>query len=1166
MAGAASTGRGSRRSRPQRTSAAIVVLLQLLSPSLAAAATKTWDGGGSGTNCSTTQNWSGDSIPTVADDIVLDSTSTKDLVWDSGCPTAIRSWSQNTGYTGGVSFGITNVTMTGAFKQAAGSFTAPSGTMKVGSGFVVSSGTFSHNNGTVLLSSTGSRSVPLTTASTTLSNLSLDNGLIGYWKLDEGIGTAAKDSSRFGNNGTLIGAPVWSGSSLNTRLGFHNPHALRFDGSDDLVSIDHASVLNAYPITTSAWIKTVSTNEHRGVVNKYVASSLAGYQMYVYNGEIRAWYYRNSGNYASDGGDGLNGGAVNDGAWHFVVFTVNAAGGRLYVDGVLEDSVAWTGTPGPTTTTQGIRIGHYPNGVLDHFAGAIDDVRIYSRALSASEILALYNGGRSTGSGTYTLSDDLDVDGSLSIYAGTLDVSSSHHGVAVARNLASHGDFTKRSGTVTLDGSGHQTVSGSIVFHNLTKTASAASTLFFDYTARQSASGALTLQGAVGNLLSLRSTRSGSGSRVLLDADSGTQTIRYLNVKDSNASGGATLVCHANTEGCVDAGNNTNWTLSDQTFSLTGRAFSNAGLALLASGKTVAVSLNGGAAAGTDTTDAGGEFTVTGLGMTGGTIITVYLDGNSEKGVTVTLGSGSAMTGVNLYQNHLITRSDSGSVALTNNHLSVADNNGDADITSIFTVDSSTLNVKSGKNLLVWAGDTFTPGNTVNVGSGITIDGTLVAGANTITLSGSWLEAPSGAFTAGTSTVALDGANQTLSGSTTFYDLTKVVTSAATLAFAATTTQIVTNTLTLAGAASNMLSLRSTQTGTQWNIDPQATRTISYLDVKDSGNINATAIDATDGTHSDGGNNTNWTFPTSVAPSSSGGGTTTARTEGGGGTRGGRRGSGMQGQIETARVSLLERYRNSLAQEQAVAPSPAVVRRGGASTSSSEGSEAVVREQADSSTVAVTTTARLMDIAERRGKLVVVLGEEAVLYRDVDAAAWYAPYVAVLATEGIAQGYKDEAGKPTGEFGIANPVTRAEMLKMALQAAGSEVDLSAKLAPRNRSARGTWAEAYVRVAEDENLTVFASSPDIGASATRAEVVQTVLEAMGFPIGKTASTFADVPGDHPHSRAIALAAFNGFIEGDRGPEGELLNRFRPDDAINRAEVAKLIALVREVAEH
>ena len=103
----------------------------------------------------------------------------------------------------------------------------------------------------------------------------------------------------------------------------------------------------------------------------------------------------------------------------------------------------------------------------------------------------------------------------------------------------------------------------------------------------------------------------------------------------------------------------------------------------------------------------------------------------------------------------------------------------------------------------------------------------------------------------------------------------------------------------------------------------------------------------------------------------------------------------------------------------------------------------------------------------------------------------------------------------------------------------------------------------MKKAEDLKLTVFQNNPDVHSPATRGEVVQTILEVLGFPITKTLSTFSDVPPSHPHSAAIALAAFAGFVEGDRGPDGQPLNRFRPDDNINRAEVAKIIALAAEV---
>ena len=138
----------------------------------------------------------------------------------------------------------------------------------------------------------------------------------------------------------------------------------------------------------------------------------------------------------------------------------------------------------------------------------------------------------------YTLGSALTVNGNLNIVSGGLDASASNYGTTLAGNWNNVGGFTPRSGTVTLNGSGNQTLSGSTVFNNLTATTSTAKTLYLDYTGRQSASGALTLQGLAGNLLSLRSTKTGSGAAILLDASRGTQTIDHLDVKDSNAAGG----------------------------------------------------------------------------------------------------------------------------------------------------------------------------------------------------------------------------------------------------------------------------------------------------------------------------------------------------------------------------------------------------------------------------------------------------------------------------------------------------------------------------------------------------------------------------------------------------------------------------------------------------
>lgn len=152
----------------------------------------------------------------------------------------------------------------------------------------------------------------------------------------------------------------------------------------------------------------------------------------------------------------------------------------------------------------------------------------------------------------------------------------------------------------------------------------------------------------------------------------------------------------------------------------------------------------------------------------------------------------------------------------------------------------------------------FELGANLDVNGALTITtGTLdVSTSNySITVSGNWNNA--GAFEARGGLVTMDGASQSLIGSTTFNDFTKSVTSAATLTLRAAQTFL--GALTLTGVDTEPLSLRSNVSGTQRDIDAQGSRTLEYLDVKDSNNVNATAMACSTGCV-DSGNNTNWTF------------------------------------------------------------------------------------------------------------------------------------------------------------------------------------------------------------------------------------------------------------------------------------------------------------------
>lgn len=161
------------------------------------------------------------------------------------------------------------------------------------------------------------------------------------------------------------------------------PYALQFDGVDDSVVIPHSSVLNSAELTVTAWVQTSQTNGWSGIVTKFDETSVNGWQLSLLNGSVRAQYVV-AGNRFVGGSTGLNGGFVADGQWHHLAFVVDDSGGRLQIDGALRAAQAWVGNAGKVTATRNLLLGAGPGLAL--FSGKLDEVSVWSRALSASEI------------------------------------------------------------------------------------------------------------------------------------------------------------------------------------------------------------------------------------------------------------------------------------------------------------------------------------------------------------------------------------------------------------------------------------------------------------------------------------------------------------------------------------------------------------------------------------------------------------------------------------------------------------------------------------------------------------------------------------------------------------------------------------------------------------
>ncbi len=200
----------------------------------------------------------------------------------------------------------------------------------------------------------------------------------------------AKDSSGNGNDGVIYGATFVDG-----KLG----KALALNGIDEYVKIPNAASLNPIQITVEAWIKAKPKNDYILVIDKsHGATDSTGWVMQIWtNGSITFVYCGSSGvggGCVSPGIGVFSTSIVTDDVWHHVVGTFDGTNTKIYIDGVLQNSVPYIGTP--QINNRDVHIGMWWGGgtAARFFNGLIEEVRIYNRALSADEVSANYQAGR----------------------------------------------------------------------------------------------------------------------------------------------------------------------------------------------------------------------------------------------------------------------------------------------------------------------------------------------------------------------------------------------------------------------------------------------------------------------------------------------------------------------------------------------------------------------------------------------------------------------------------------------------------------------------------------------------------------------------------------------------------------------------------------------------
>jgi hypothetical protein len=220
----------------------------------------------------------------------------------------------------------------------------------------------------------------------------LARGLVGYWKMDETTGTSVADSSGRGNAGTVLGndladSPPWTAAGRrNGALAIVPVREIR------VLVPDHPSLDPTTAITVAVWIRpdTWSGSDGTGPGTRRILQKGAinnQYRLLVQNGELR-FYVTGVGLAFSPTLPDLD-------AWHHVAGSFDGSTIRLYVDGVEVDADTPAGPLMIARGTEPLHLGTRGTGVDmedDYFAGALDEVAIYDRALDAAEVRVLGTG------------------------------------------------------------------------------------------------------------------------------------------------------------------------------------------------------------------------------------------------------------------------------------------------------------------------------------------------------------------------------------------------------------------------------------------------------------------------------------------------------------------------------------------------------------------------------------------------------------------------------------------------------------------------------------------------------------------------------------------------------------------------------------------------------
>ncbi|WP_447971265.1 LamG-like jellyroll fold domain-containing protein [Nitrospira sp. M1] len=221
------------------------------------------------------------------------------------------------------------------------------------------------------------------TAQATWANvLDITSNLVAHYAFDEGAGTTATDSTANNNDGTHQNSPSHVAGHIGSG-------ALDFSGdagsNNKYVTVpDDPSLDISGDFSVTFWYNSTTTH---GSQVRLVGARDAGQGFVVYtdsSNSLNLWVVGSS----TDVTVFDSGGHITDGQWHHVTITRIGNTFRTYVDGAETDfSTAAIGT---VSTTSPLTFGA-TNATSNDYEGKLDDIRLYTRGLSAADVTELYN-------------------------------------------------------------------------------------------------------------------------------------------------------------------------------------------------------------------------------------------------------------------------------------------------------------------------------------------------------------------------------------------------------------------------------------------------------------------------------------------------------------------------------------------------------------------------------------------------------------------------------------------------------------------------------------------------------------------------------------------------------------------------------------------------------